>query len=154
MSSKEKHFSKKINFQVAALCFKLSDINKVEVLLVTSRRSKRWVIPKGWPIKGLKAHKAAEQEALEEAGAVGNILDFCIGKYSYLKELNNKYIPCKVKVYPLNVIELIEDYKEREQRTRTWVSLKFASENVLEPELKRILKNFNPKMLLNSNYLK
>lgn len=154
MGSQKKPFSKTINFQVAALCFKLSDINKVEVLLITSRRSKRWVIPKGWPIKGLKAHKAAEQEALEEAGAVGNILDFCVGKYSYRKELDNKYITCEVSVYPLNVTELIEDYKERKQRARTWVSLKVALENVFEPELKQILRNFNPKMLLSSKYLK
>jgi 8-oxo-dGTP pyrophosphatase MutT (NUDIX family) len=154
MSVKEKHFSKKINFQVAALCFKLSDRNKIDVLLITSRRSKRWVIPKGWPIKGLKAYKAAEQEALEEAGAIGNILDFCVGKYSYLKELDNKYITCEVAVYPLNVIELTEDYKERKERDRTWVSLKVAVNNVFEPELKQILRNFDPKLLLNSKFLK
>tara|TARA_Y100000746_G_scaffold145165_1_gene124141 strand:- start:1118 stop:1582 length:465 start_codon:yes stop_codon:yes gene_type:complete len=154
MVLQKKHLSKKNNSQVAALCFKLSDNKKIEILLITSRRSKRWVLPKGWPIKGLKAHKAAEQEAFEEAGAVGNIFDFCVGKYSYRKELDNKYITCEVSVYPLSVIELLENYKERKQRSRKWVPLKVALENVFEPELKQILRNFNPKMLLNSKYLK
>ena len=44
---------------------------RVEVLLITSRETRRWVVPKGWPIKGLKPHASAAREAFEEAGLIG-----------------------------------------------------------------------------------
>ena len=74
--------------QVGALCFQIIPKENPKVLLITSRRSQRWIIPKGWPIKGLKSYKVAEQEAFEEAGASGTAFDFCLGSYSYIKKLD------------------------------------------------------------------
>ena len=70
--------------QVAALPFRIKD-GKIEVLLVTSRETKRWLIPKGWPMKGKKPHKAAAQEAEEEAGVKGEIKNKPLGSYDYWK---------------------------------------------------------------------
>jgi 8-oxo-dGTP pyrophosphatase MutT (NUDIX family) len=59
----------------------------LEVLLITSRDTGRWIVPKGWPSKGLKDHKMAAREAEEEAGAVGDITSDPAGSFVYLKRL-------------------------------------------------------------------
>ena len=73
--------------QYGALPYRLDDDGSVEVLLVTSRETKRWIIPKGWPIKGLKPSKAAAREAYEEAGVRGRIAGRAFGHYVYEKLL-------------------------------------------------------------------
>ena len=126
--------------QVAALCTRIKD-EKRQVLLVTSRRTGRWVIPKGWPMYGLSDGDAAAQEAWEEAGiADAKIGKKPIGKYSYEKVLNaGGSIPIKVNVYRLKVLETLKKYPESKQRTRMWVSPKDAAKLVREPDLKKIL---------------
>jgi 8-oxo-dGTP pyrophosphatase MutT (NUDIX family) len=74
-----------MNQQVAALPVVVGDDGIARVLLLTSRKTKRWVIPKGWPMKGLKPHEAAAQEAFEEAGLSGKIGKKRIGRYTYFK---------------------------------------------------------------------
>ena len=140
--------------QVGALCFQIIPKENPKVLLITSRRSQRWIIPKGWPIKGLKSYKVAEQEAFEEAGASGTAFDFCLGSYSYIKKLDQSLRKCVVYVYPLKVENLISDYDEAHERSRKWVNISNATELLSEPELKDILKNFKPKLLLNAKYLR
>ena len=88
--------------QVAALPFRIKD-GKIEVLLVTSRETKRWLIPKGWPMKGKKPHKAAAQEAEEEAGVKGEIKNKPLGSYDYWKRRAAHFDLCRVNVYPLEV---------------------------------------------------
>src|SRR5690606_20329418 len=88
--------------QVAALPFRIKD-GKVEVLLVTSRETKRWLIPKGWLMKGKKPHKAAAQEAVEEAGVKGEIESESLGHYDYWKRRAAHFDLCRVEVYPLKV---------------------------------------------------
>ena len=67
--------------QVAALPVK-GKPGKYRVLLVTSRETRRWIIPKGWPMKGRKDHEAAAQEALEEAGVTGHVHKHPMGAYT------------------------------------------------------------------------
>ena len=140
--------------QVGALCFQIIPKENPKVLLITSRRSQRWIIPKGWPIKGLKSYKVAEQEAFEEAGASGTAFDFCLGSYSYIKKLDQGLRKCVVYVYPLKAENVISDYDEAHERSRKWVNISNATELLSEPELKDILKKFKPNLLLNAKYLR
>ena len=136
-----------VGTQYAALCYRMRK-DAVQVLLVTSRDSGRWVIPKGWPMKGRSAAEAAEIEAWEEAGVTGNLKDHCLGVYSYFKGLDDAHsLPVVVAVYPLLVTDVADDFPEASQRRRKWFDAKKASGRVVEPELRRILRKFDPKML-------
>jgi 8-oxo-dGTP pyrophosphatase MutT (NUDIX family) len=86
-----------------------------EVLLVTSRETGRWIIPKGWPLKGKSPHKAAAREAREEAGVVGRIKRRAIGSYSYEKRLKGgKVVDCEVQVFVLKVKRQETTWLEKE----------------------------------------
>ncbi|WP_425090784.1 NUDIX hydrolase [Tropicimonas sp. S265A] len=129
--------------QVAALPY-VMDRGKPRVLLITSRETRRWVIPKGWPMKGLSAPEAARIEAWEEAGIVGKVSDTCLGFYAYHKSLAKADpLPIVVAVYPLRVKALKDKYPEVGQRRRKWMSCKRAAERVDEPELRKILRKFD-----------
>ena len=92
--------------QSAALPWRLSPAGKVEVLLVTSRETRRWVAPKGWPIKGLKSFQAAAREAFEEAGVEGEIGRKKLGVYHYDKRLRSGRLQhVRVQVFPLEVTD-------------------------------------------------
>src|SRR5437773_2370121 len=75
---------KKGGIQYAALPYRVSG-SKTEVLLVTSRRTRRWIVPKGWPVESLEPSACAAVEALEEAGVSGQVEQKPIGHYRYLK---------------------------------------------------------------------
>lgn len=115
-------------------------------MLITSRRSGRWIIPKGWPIEGLTPARSAAQEAWEEAGVTGKPYEKCIGLFSYQKILGEGLgLPCLVLVYPLKVKSLATEFPEVGQRRRKWFSTNEAASHVQEPELARILRDFDPK---------
>ncbi|MDA7426228.1 NUDIX hydrolase [Thalassococcus lentus] len=119
---------------------------KLKILMVTSRGSGRWVMPKGWEMDGKKPWRAAEIEALEEAGAKGYISKECIGTYRYPKTLDDgRIIPCEVRVFPMIVEKLKRDWKERKQRKRKWFSPKGAAKRVDEQELSDMLKSLQDK---------
>lgn len=125
--------------QVGALILRLSLKGDLEVLLVTTRRTGRWIIPKGWPMKGRKDHRAAAIEAFQEAGVVGEISSRKVGHFELTKYIDaNKSITCCVDVYPLVVKKLKKRYKERGQRDLTWVPLRKASQMVMDLGLKKI----------------
>ena len=132
---------REVRTQFAALCYRLRK-KEVEVLLITSRDSGRWIIPKGWPMDRLTPAEAAAQEAFEEAGVIGKAKDMVIGLYSYRKETEDDQLPCVVAVFPLKVQKLVKDYPEMDERDRRWFPAKKAAEKVREPELRQILKNF------------
>ncbi|MFT4014180.1 MAG: NUDIX hydrolase [Paracoccus sp. (in: a-proteobacteria)] len=124
--------------QVAALC---RDARTGEVLLVTSRDTGRWILPKGWPMPGRSLAEAAGQEAWEEAGARGPIAQAEIGSYHYDKHQDGGFvIPVQVKVYPLTVESLAEKYPEAKQRRRRWYPPTRAAELVAETGLKELLR--------------
>ncbi|PWR04672.1 NUDIX hydrolase [Meridianimarinicoccus roseus] len=130
--------------QYGALCYR-TKAGKVEILLITSRDTGRWVVPKGWPVKGQTPAGSATVEAFEEAGVQGKTLPVCAGLYTYDKGVpGGEALPCVVALYPVKVKKLRRRYPESGQRTRKWVSRKRAAEMVNEPELAEILRNFDP----------
>lgn len=136
-----------VRTQFGALCWRKHK-DKVQVLLVTSRRTKRWILPKGWPMDGATPVQAAEREAWEEAGVKGKSKPVCLGIYSYYKGIDKKtLLPCVVAVFPVKVRTIANDWPERKERKRRWVSLKKASKLVSEPELAALLLHLDPERL-------
>ncbi|HEX3366638.1 NUDIX hydrolase [Phenylobacterium sp.] len=131
--------------QFAALPWRLNVAGKVEVLLITSRETHRWVIPKGWPIKGKSSAKSAAQEAFEEAGVQGKISKRPVGSYAYDKRLKSGRLQrVRVAVYALYVETEADAYLELGQREKLWLSLSEAARRVDEPELMVLLATFQP----------
>ncbi|NTJ63068.1 NUDIX hydrolase [Agrobacterium rhizogenes] len=129
--------------QIGALCFRTGEGGRIEILLITTRETRRWTIPKGWPIKGLKPHQVAEREAWEEAGIKGRAKKKPYGYYTYLKRLaDNQTIPSIVEVHALEVKEACDRFPEIGQRTLRWLTPVEASLQVSEPELKGLLGGF------------
>lgn len=136
---------RKTRVQFAAICYRRTKAG-CEVLLVTSRDSGRWVVPKGWPIDGLSPSETAKQEAWEEGGVKGRVRDICVGLFDYDKVLETGTdLPVSVAVFPLEVGRLVDDFPEMGQRKRKWFTPKKAAARVNEPELKKILRKFDPK---------
>ena len=132
--------------QIAALPMRWNKSGELQVLMVTSRDTKRWIMPKGWTMNGKKPWTAAEIEALEEAGAIGQIGQDVVGVYTYKKRLGKgKAMLCEVDVYPMMVERLKTNWKERGQRKRKWFSAKSAAKRVSEPKLAKLLKTLNKK---------
>lgn len=128
--------------QVAALCYRQGDSGK-EVLLITSRDTGRWIIPKGWPITGKNAQGAAMQEAWEEAGVrAGQIKDKAVGTYSYEKDMpKGQSLQIETLVFAVKVSKLKSDYPEVAERRRKWVRSTKAAHMVNEPELQQLLRD-------------
>lgn len=136
-----------VRSQFAALCYRI-ERGKPEILLVTTRGSGRWIAPKGWPMDGKTPAESAAQEAWEEAGVVGEAHDQCLGLYSYNKTMGRGVgLPCVAMVYPVLVKTLGSDFPEKGQRQRKWFSPKKAAARVQEPELARILRDFDVRVL-------
>lgn len=125
--------------QYGALCWRLHR-GKVEVLLITSRDTGRWIIPKGWPIAGLAPAETAAREAWEEAGVEGDVADQGLGVFDYDKSLGPKgSVPCSVEVFGLRVAELKGKFPERKERRRKWFDFEKAARKVAEPQLRALL---------------
>ena len=131
--------------QFAALPWRRNADGEVEVLLITSRDTRRWVIPKGWPIKAMSSAKSAAREAFEEAGVVGKVSKAPVGVYAYDKLLRNGRLQhVRVAVFPLQVERLENRFPERGQREMLWTPATEAATLVDEPELMVLLATFNP----------
>jgi len=131
---------KKPEKQVAALPYRKHG-KGVDVLLVSSRETKRWIIPKGWPMKGKKDWSAAALEAFEEAGVEGKVGKKSIGRYIYDKrKKSGALVPTEVTVYPLEVKIILGDWPEMHERQRYWVSADRAAELINEEGLKAIIQ--------------
>ena len=130
--------------QVGALCWRLRH-GAVQVLLVTSRDTGRWVIPKGWPIPGLTPAAAAAREAWEEAGVRGRVADESLGVFSYDKVVAaDRSVPCTVAVHALAVDTLAKTWPERRERERLWLAPAEAALRVREEGLAAIIAAFDP----------
>ena len=128
--------------QVAALPWREAG-DRIEVLLITSRDTGRWVLPKGWPEGSEELREAAAREAVEEAGLSGAVSRREAGRYFYSKALSSgAEIPCEVLVYPLEVEAVADKWKEKRQRRRKWVSVAQAARMVNEPDLGRLIAAF------------
>ena len=112
-------------------------------MLITSRETQRWVLPKGNPIKGLRAHEAAAQEAFEEAGVEGIACPAQIGSYTYVKRRKSGLTRnVAVDVFPFSVTGQAEEWPEQDERTTAWFTLANAAAAVDEPELKSLIASF------------
>jgi len=124
--------------QVGALPIRF-DEGDPQVMLVTSRGTRRWVIPKGWPMKGKKNWAAAAQEAKEEAGVIGKTYKRPVGEFRYFKRRAGHFDLCRVEVYFLGFEKRLEAYREKGQREIGWFALEDAAEVVEEPGLAALL---------------
>jgi len=136
----------KLIVQVAALPFRHTEAGVPEILLLTSRQTSRFILPKGWPMKGRRDWEAAAQEAGEEAGVVGIPYEQSVGSFKYWKRLKGSFVPVTVDVYPLHVQQVLPKWKERKSRRRAWVKLEQATLLIEEPELVSILNDALPKL--------
>jgi 8-oxo-dGTP pyrophosphatase MutT (NUDIX family) len=134
--------------QYGALCYRLKKkTGELEMLLVTSRDTGRWVIPKGWPMAGKLSHEVAAREAFEEAGVRGTVETAALGAFSYAKMLKDGLkVGCRVQVFALEVTDLAKSFKERGVRTLEWVSCDEAARRVNEPELRDLILVFQQRM--------
>jgi len=131
---------RKPRVQYAALPFRREGDGEVSLFLVTSRETRRWIIPKGWPIRGLKPHDSAAREAWEEAGLQGRVRKKRLGRYSYEKRVDQALVLCDVDVFPLEVKRQTKRYPEKGQREGRWVSPEEAADLVHEPDLADLIR--------------
>jgi 8-oxo-dGTP pyrophosphatase MutT (NUDIX family) len=125
--------------QVAAIPVRRRGDGNLEVLLVTSRETRRWIVPKGWPWPEVSDHEAAAAEAWEEAGVRGRVLADELGTYTYDKQRDGTLLSVDVIVYLLEVTDEERIWPEMDERERAWFSPAAAAEAVVEPELKTLL---------------
>ena len=129
--------------QYGALCHRIGPEGKLEIMLVTSRETGRWVIPKGWPMGDKPSHEVAAQEAYEEAGVRGRVQQQPLGHFIYQKRLRNGLdVETRVQVYTLEVSALEDDFPECKERNRVFLRPREAAELVKEPGLKRMIRSF------------
>jgi 8-oxo-dGTP pyrophosphatase MutT (NUDIX family) len=139
MSSRRKIIAAR-RVQYGALPYRLSAGSRPLFMLVTSRETRRWIIPKGWPKKGKSPHHSAAREAFEEAGVVGAVARRSVGSFSYEKRLRNGgAVVCKVRVFPLEVRRQNKQWPEKRERVVKWLSASQAAEKIKEPKLSAII---------------
>jgi len=108
---------------------------QLEVLLITSSSSKRWVIPKGYKEPELSPRESAAREALEEAGIEGPVSGEAVGSYAYEKG----GALCRVRVFTM-AVEVIHDRWQESYRRRRWLDVREAVRRVDEKGLKRLIR--------------
>lgn len=127
--------------QYAALPYRRNKKGLLEIMLVTSRETRRWIIPKGWPIAGVEPHNLAALEAMEEAGLLGRIGEKPIGSYHYDKKRGDgSIVNCTVDTFPLEVEQQMPTWPEQDERRTQWFAPEEAAEQVREPELRALIK--------------
>ena len=132
--------------QFAALPWRRMPDGSVKVLLITSRETRRWVIPKGWPMLDRTPGQAAAQEAYEEAGVVGEAAARPIGAYRYGKRLRDGTVQeVAVQVFPLEVLVERLAFPEQGQRDKLWIDPVAAADLVDEPKLQAMIRRFKPR---------
>jgi len=123
--------------QFAALPYRHGS-DGVEYLLITSRDTGRWILPKGWPVKNADVRDSVMREAWEEAGIIGRMHGESAGEFSYDKNLPAHSLHCRVVIYPVQVLRLADSFPEKAERKRKWFSAALAGRRVQEPELRSL----------------
>jgi 8-oxo-dGTP pyrophosphatase MutT (NUDIX family) len=133
--------------QSGALPWRLKRNKKAEVLLVTGRRSGRWMIPKGWPVAGKSLADSAAQEAFEEAGIKGKIDPEPIGTFRHNKQhLLLGSLEVDILVHPLAVERELGDWPERGERMRKWFKLDEAATQVDSEQLRQLIVELGKRL--------
>lgn len=125
--------------QVAALPYRVNDSGELEVLLLTSRQTRRFIIPKGWLKRRLGESKTAAEEAFEEAGVEGIVEKKPIGAYSYWKRQARSFEHIRVNVFPIKITEQKSRWPEKDQRSAAWLPVKDAAVLIDEQDLAAFL---------------
>jgi 8-oxo-dGTP pyrophosphatase MutT (NUDIX family) len=112
--------NREVRRQYGALPYRRSENGRIDIMLITSRDSGRWIIPKGWPQRGKSGVEVAACEAFEEAGLIGEPGSAPIGNYRYGKRESRGTILCRVEVFLLAVADELERWPEWHQRKRSW----------------------------------
>lgn len=138
-----------IRVQYGVLPYRFTETNSLEVLLVTTRQTRRWIIPKGWPIKGLRPPKSAAREAYEEAGIRGTVGAKSIGVFSYEKvlEANGGTVPCEVRIFPMIVKRQLDAWPEAHEREARWFDSTKALSVTREKGLHQLIESFVQRMI-------
>ena len=133
---------KRVRYQYACLPFRIEEGHPL-VVMITSRETRRWILPKGKPEKGQAAWQVAAQEAYEEAGLVGRVSTKAVGAYASVKRLDTGVeIPCTVRVFLFEVDSVLDDWPERAERERRWMTPGEAALLASEPQLAQLLLEF------------
>ncbi len=136
-------------YQVAALCWRLEG-DAFRLLLLTSRDTGRWVLPKGWPKAGLDAAATAAEEAWEEGGVRLDGPGRPIGRYTYDKRMRGVPVGTEVDVFAFRVRDVADDFPEAAERRRDWVTPEEAAARVDEPSLGRLLSGARDALVLDA----
>jgi 8-oxo-dGTP pyrophosphatase MutT (NUDIX family) len=130
------------------LPYRFTNAGALKILLVTSRGTRRWIIPKGWPMKDMRPAEATAREAYEEAGVRGTIASKAIGSFSYEKLLDDESggVPCEVKVFALLVKRQLKTWPEKSERKIRWADPSDAVFLVAEEGLRELLDAFAKKV--------
>lgn len=133
-----------VRLQYGVLPYRLAETDALEILLVTTRQTRRWIIPKGWPIKGLTPPESAAREAYEEAGVRGKVGAKSIGAFSYEKRMEETggATPCEVRVFPMLVKRQLETWPEAHQREARWFEASKAVSALKEEGLRELVESF------------
>ena len=133
------------NVQYAALPWRASE-GVIEILLVTTLKTRRWIVPKGWPLEGQSPSESAASEALEEAGVLGEVASESLGSFHYSKRRKSGDVTaCKVHVYPMRVVSQRRSWAEKRARETCWCSPEEALARVSDPGLRRLIARFTKR---------
>ena len=119
----------------------------LQILLITSRNTGRWVPPKGHIAPGLTPRQSAHKEAFEEAGVVGVLARNPVGHYFYRKSDVKGGALCRVELYPMQVERLVRSWPEKAVRARKWMAFRRAADAVWEEELGDLILEFGEQLL-------
>ena len=130
------------NVQYAALPWRRVE-GAIEILLITTRNTRSWIVPKGWPLDGRTPSECAAHEALEEAGVLGDVAPEALGSFHYNKRRKSgEILSCKVHVFAMEVVHQRRSWAEKAARDICWCSLEEALARVTEPSLRRLIAKF------------
>jgi 8-oxo-dGTP pyrophosphatase MutT (NUDIX family) len=115
----------------------------IEILLITSRETRRWIVPRGNPIAGLSPPRSAAQEAYEEAGIGGAVGTDPLGLYRYDKRRpDGSTDQVEVELFPMRVAEIFDSWPEQAERERRWLPWREAADAVTETDLAALIDIF------------
>ena len=127
--------------QFAALPYRRCD-DDLEILLITTRKKRRWSVPKGWPVKHSTPQQTAAVEAYEEAGVRGAVGTKKIGRFRKRRLKKKQPVLCDIQIFPLEVKRQQGNWPEKNERSRIWVAPRKAAMLVKKAGLRRAIRNF------------
>ncbi len=138
----------KVRVQYAALPWRVNG-GRLEILLITTLKTRRWIVPKGWPVETLSPQACAAHEALEEAGVSGALSEKPVGVFRYFKRRKDgDVVVCRVDVFALEVTQQRRNWAEKGTRDFRWCAIEDALALVGEPGLRHVIARFAQTMLV------